>query len=484
MIAKHGWKVLLIDDDEDDSFIIRSALSSINDREVNLEWIPNSLEAQQALQRQAYDVILVDYHLAGENGLQMIQTSSQSGINVPMILLSGLGSYELDLEAMQAGALFYLDKKELTPRVLERTIRYAIERKQIEQALKQKEIEYASLYEKEARHVRQLEALHTATNTLLETLDFQKLTEKVLKAVLNAFPAARQSMLFIPDPDMVDCCTQGVAQKRESAIQRKFTLQRDNPIAVYTRKAVLEEQSLKVDAFQQSSSAAIEANQGSLLIVPLKIGSDFLGAITLVSPRPNSFEENDLTFLESFAATTTAALHNARLHERIQQIAITDSLTHLLNRRGFFNYAEREFLRFLRTRKSLSLILLDIDHFKQINDTYGHAFGDQVLQELASICTKSIRKVDLLGRYGGDEFIILLPDTDSLHAVRIAERVRESFDSTPFKLKDESIVSFSASFGVTQAIDNTSSLNELIPQADAALYVSKKQGRNQVTVFG
>ena len=482
MVAKHGWKVLLIDDDEDDSFIIRSVLSSINDREITLEWKSNSQDGLQALERTAYDVILVDYHLTGENGLQMIQTSSQSGINLPMILLSGLGSYELDLEAMQAGALFYLDKKELTPNVLERTIRYAIERNQIEQALKQKEIEYARLYEKEARHVRQLEALQTATNTLLGTLDFQKLTEKVLRAVLKAIPAARQSMLFIPTPGLDDCCTQGVTQKRESAIQRIFTLQPENPIAVLTRKAVLEDQSLKVDAFQQTSGAAIAANQGSLLIVPLKIRGDFFGALTLVSPWPNSFEENDLTFLESFAATTTAALHNARLHERIQQIAITDSLTGLLNRRGFFNYADREFLRFLRGRKSLSLILLDIDHFKQINDTYGHAFGDRVLQELAGICTKSIRKVDLLGRYGGDEFIILLPDTDSSRAVRIAERVRESFESTPFRLKDESVVSFSASFGVTQAGEKTSSLNELIPQADAALYASKKQGRNRVTV--
>ncbi len=472
--------MLLIDDDEDDYFVIRSTLSSIKNSKIQLNWKKNSQGAVLTLQEQPYDVILIDYHLGAESGLQVIQSLIQTGSAAPMILLSGIGSYEIDLEAMQAGALFYLDKNEISPRVLERTIRYAIERKQIEQALKQKEIAYEQLYIKEARHVRQLEALQAATRVLMETLDFEKLTERVLGAVLNAIPAAEESLLFFPVPASGDCCRQGVSSKRENLPPRLFTLKEDTPVSRLTRAAVLEGRPIKVDAFVRSSAGGPVGDNGSLLTVPLMHEGELFGAITLVSLRPGSFEDNDLTFLESFAATTTAALHNARLHEKIQQLAITDSLTGLLNRRGFFNYAERELSRFKRVNKAFSLIMLDLDHFKEVNDTYGHPFGDKVLQEMAMICLRDIRKIDLIGRYGGDEFIILLPDTKSDRAVQVAERIRACFESFRFDTEDGKSLSFTASFGVAQAESQTQTLDDLIPQADAALYASKNKGRNQV----
>lgn len=471
---------MLIDDDEDDYFVIRSTLSSIKNSKIHLDWKQNSLGAVQSLIQQSYDVILIDYHLGPESGLQVIQSLIQTGSAAPMILLSGIGSYEIDLEAMQAGALFYLDKNEISPRVLERTIRYAIERKQIEQALKQKEIAYEQLYIKEARHVRQLEALQAATRVLMETLDFEKLTERVLGAVLTAIPAAEESLLFFPIPASGDCCRQGVSSKRENLPPRLFTLKEDTPVSRLTRAAVLEGRSIKVDAFVRPSAAGPAGDNGSLLTVPLMHEGELFGAITLVSARPGSFEDNDLTFLESFAATTTAALHNARLHEKIQQLAITDSLTGLLNRRGFFNYAERELSRFQRVNKAFSLIMVDLDHFKEVNDTYGHPFGDKVLQEMAQICLKDIRKIDLIGRYGGDEFIILLPDTKSERAVQVAERIRACFESFRLDTEDGKSLSFTASFGVAQADAQTQTLDDLIPQADAALYASKNKGRNQV----
>jgi CheY-like chemotaxis protein len=126
LFSERDWKVLLIDDDEDDYFIIRSILNSNNHRKISLEWKQNSHEALQALQQEMYDTILVDYHLGEENGAEVIQYLSKSGIIIPMILLSGSGSYQIDQKAMEAGACFYFEKKDLSPQILERIIRYAI----------------------------------------------------------------------------------------------------------------------------------------------------------------------------------------------------------------------------------------------------------------------------------------------------------------------------------------------------------------------
>ena len=129
MSSQPAWNVLLVDDDEDDYVVIRAKLGSIKNRKISLEWTQNSQGAIEALQQNRFDAILVDYYLGQENGLELIQSLAKSGMTIPMILFSGSGSFEIDQKAQEAGADFYFDKKELSPQVLERTIRYAIGRK-------------------------------------------------------------------------------------------------------------------------------------------------------------------------------------------------------------------------------------------------------------------------------------------------------------------------------------------------------------------
>lgn len=172
------------------------------------------------------------------------------------------------------------------------------------------------------------------------------------------------------------------------------------------------------------------------------------------------------------------------LEQRIMRLARTDYLTGLLNRRAFMERLESEYSRARRENKPLSLIIMDIDHFKSVNDSYGHQAGDLILQELAAIITKSCRLYDFIGRYGGEEFIVCLPGTDKVNAVVTAERMRAAVENMKKYIPDRDVVvKITASFGVAsfQPGEDTN-IDKLINKADDALYRAKGEGRNRVIV--
>ncbi len=171
---------------------------------------------------------------------------------------------------------------------------------------------------------------------------------------------------------------------------------------------------------------------------------------------------------------------NKRLMDDLQYMAITDSLTEVNNRRQFMLLAEHEFKHKRRSNHPISVLMADIDHFKQINDTYGHAIGDQVLKTVAQTCLGNIREIDVLGRYGGDEFAIILPETDLEEACQIAERIRLHIAGLAIPIKNE-FIKISLSLGVSCAKDKQD-LETLIKRADAALYIAKYAGRDRVAV--
>jgi diguanylate cyclase (GGDEF)-like protein len=161
------------------------------------------------------------------------------------------------------------------------------------------------------------------------------------------------------------------------------------------------------------------------------------------------------------------------------RLSTHDPLTGLANRRGFDWRCEVELKRMSRDHKPLSIISLDIDFFKKINDSYGHAGGDDVLKALANILTGAVREIDIVARFGGEEFVILLPDTDFLSAVSLAERIRAEIENTNIQVVSRSI-RISASIGVADVDPSAGSLEIHLDRADKALYEAKLSGRNRV----
>lgn len=169
------------------------------------------------------------------------------------------------------------------------------------------------------------------------------------------------------------------------------------------------------------------------------------------------------------------------LRESLERQASRDPLTELYNRRYVFGMIENEIRRFERYGDRISLILIDADYFKSINDTHGHAAGDSALQHIAHRCVQSVRDADIVGRFGGEEFIVLLPHTDATDAAIVAERIRNSLHEHPFTWQNRD-VPITLSLGVAEVSSTTSTFEDLLKTADQALYLAKRAGRDQVAV--
>jgi diguanylate cyclase (GGDEF)-like protein len=172
---------------------------------------------------------------------------------------------------------------------------------------------------------------------------------------------------------------------------------------------------------------------------------------------------------------------NTRLLEQVQKLAILDPLTDILNRRAFFDIANREITRSLRYRNPFSIIMIDLDRFKLVNDTYGHPAGDAVLREIVRVIKLNLREIDTLARYGGDEFIILLPETGMAGGCKVADRIMSAGDTSVYLYRDFEIpMSFSA--GTAEFLyDSDHDIDDVINRADKELYIMKKK-RNQIQI--
>lgn len=171
------------------------------------------------------------------------------------------------------------------------------------------------------------------------------------------------------------------------------------------------------------------------------------------------------------------------LNAELEQLALTDYLTHLYNRRYFMQRGAEEFQRSLRSRQPLALLMIDVDHFKSVNDQYGHEAGDWVLQQIAVTFKSSLREVDILGRWGGEEFVVLLPSTTLPAAGVLAERIQQSIADLAFQIPGTGLIhNITLSVGFTAFFENLTRIDDLLRNADAAMYRAKHSGRNCVCV--
>ena len=221
----------------------------------------------------------------------------------------------------------------------------------------------------------------------------------------------------------------------------------------------------------------------SLLAVPLRGRGGVIGVLELVNKLSGEpFTEDDQPLAEMLAASAAIALANAQLFSDVRHLANTDELTGLHNRRYFFSLADHEFKRAQRYKRQLSAIMADIDLFKAVNDTYGHAVGDRVLQVIAERLSENIRDVDVLGRYGGEEFAMILPETNLQAACEVAERLRTGIAEKPIPT-DQGNIQVTISLGVARVLKSTQDVGAMLNDADLGMYKAKHLGRNRIEVM-
>ncbi len=215
----------------------------------------------------------------------------------------------------------------------------------------------------------------------------------------------------------------------------------------------------------------------SFIALPLLSEGMPIGILTI-----DGIDEEHTESFSILAEQLSLELKKISLYERVQALAITDGLTGIYVRRHFLERYAEDFARSRRHSLKLSVLMIDLDHFKQCNDTYGHLVGDIVLKEIARIMKGYVRQVDLIGRYGGEEFVIALPDTDRNSAIAVAERIRQEVERHKFRAYDETIT-MTISIGIATYPDNGDDVQMLIDKADQALYKAKEEGRNRVVYW-
>jgi diguanylate cyclase (GGDEF)-like protein len=222
-----------------------------------------------------------------------------------------------------------------------------------------------------------------------------------------------------------------------------------------------------------------EPGDTSLIAVPLKSSGTVIGVLDLYgSVLAEGFDDNDLATIRTFASQATVAVDNVLLHEEAQRLSITDGLTGLWNYRYFTMTVSKEIERAARFGRPLALLMLDLDHFKDVNDTFGHQRGDAVLIELAGRIRGEVRDVDTVARYGGEEIVVVLPETDEAGAAQLAERICDAVRRKPFGDPGVPPVHLTVSAGGAVFPEHGLAASVLLARADEALYSAKRSGRN------
>ena len=234
---------------------------------------------------------------------------------------------------------------------------------------------------------------------------------------------------------------------------------------------------METDLGAVSSSTKFFAESASRMCIPLVSFGQTLGVLALDSAKQDAFRDGDLQSLESVADICATAIQNAHYVERVKQLAYLDGLTGIFNRRFFELRIMEEIERARRYGTGMAVIMADIDQFKRLNDEFGHVLGDEVLRQVSSLFHQQLRKIDVVCRYGGEEFGILLTQTNAHHAMNIAEKLRKMVAGWQFPGVPRTVT---ISAGAAAFPDHGTTRDALVRAADSALYAAKQAGRNKV----
>jgi diguanylate cyclase (GGDEF)-like protein/PAS domain S-box-containing protein len=346
-------------------------------------------------------------------------------------------------------------------------------------------LQNASLFKEVNRRAEQLAIINRIGTEITSGLDLDKLLHRLQMQVQEAIPMDIFYIAFYDDVtgEMNIPIYYNIGELRKGTQRNLKEKGGLTGYVIRNRKTIIVPDLLDPDREPREEYILISEKLPRTYIgVPLISRGDVIGAISMQSYLPSAFSHEQIELFEIIATQAVFAIENARIYSRMQEMATTDVLTGLNNRRQFIQLAGNEVERSLRYHKKCSMIMIDIDGYKMINDTFGHGAGDRVLSDFGLLCSEKLRRMDICGRLGGDEFGLILPETDLPRAEAIAERLRSSFALLEINFNG-SLIKVTASLGISQLKDKVKDLEALMETADQAMYLAKQAGKNQVAVY-
>jgi diguanylate cyclase (GGDEF)-like protein/putative nucleotidyltransferase with HDIG domain len=332
-------------------------------------------------------------------------------------------------------------------------------------------MENARLFAEEQKKSRQLTLINNVSSHAITTLDPDEMLAKIA-AEMEKHLAYDHIGIAILDYSAKELIVQAEAGARREAVGRRIVLG-EGLVGQVARSG----QTTIVREVNASAPRLVLPGSMASVALPVTYGEQFLGVLYVETSEPCDFSEQDVLLLRTLADLFAGALHNALTFQKAQEQAITDGLTGVKTHRFLMEALSAEWKRSTRANRPLALVLMDLDRFKFVNDFYGHLEGDVVLQRVGHILEQNCRRSDVVARYGGDEFVILMPETSVEQARQLANKLRGWIASDPL-LRDKNIT---ASFGIAAFPVHGSTPQELIQVADSSMYLSKHQGGNLVS---
>lgn len=340
--------------------------------------------------------------------------------------------------------------------------------------IKEKNKSIKALEEKLMRY----STLKEVTESLSTALSLDGITELIIEKTLKTLGKSGMILLFLVDTNKQELTLSASSVKDYPVIRTKRGDVFDHWVLRHRKSLIIED----VAKDFRFPTEGIEQASGvfrSIIATPLLSENKVIGVLRMDSPREFFYVQDDLRLLDIIANLGAVAIQNSMLYSRIQELAIKDSLTGLKVRRFFMERFHREVRRAARKREPLSLLILDIDHFKEYNDKYGHASGDLILKYLAETINVLLEEADVASRYGGEEIAILLWRKGKKEAILQAEKLRQMIKERPLALRNQE-TNITVSIGVSTYPEDAISEEELIRVADARLYKAKAEGRDRV----
>ncbi len=335
-----------------------------------------------------------------------------------------------------------------------------------------------------ARRVREMTLLFDITRSLNSTLELNEILSLVTEMVGVTLGVDQCTVMLLEEGSKTLRVSAGFGIDEASFASFLLPVgQGASGIAAQSRESVYLPDVNVDPRYVKNPQQPAERDQ-SLLSVPMICKEKLVGVLNYVRHAKNAFSENDVMLLKLVSSQAAMAIVNARLYSETKELSLTDELTGAFNRRHLFARLEMEIARSQRFHSSVGVVMIDIDHFKHLNDTSGHPAGDQALKEVSDLLRHSIRKVDTLARYGGEEFVVVLPQVTREEAFEVADKLRKGVEKTHFPFGERQPGGrLTISLGVAVFPADGDSLEKVVDASDSALYASKRGGRNQVNLF-
>lgn len=470
-------KILIVDDDLTSKAMLEDILHAHGYQTFHAS---NGREAIRLVKEHAPEIILLDIVMPEMDGIAACRIIRNTSLPIrPSIIMVSVSGKKDDkdaiVEALRNGADDFITKPVDGPELIARI-----------QAQSRIRGFYQEIYEDK----KNLEAIFDITKTISSMLKTDEVLYTIVKKVADITGAVRCSIVLISKDDKEGYV---LASHESPAIKEiKLDLNKYPEIkeVLKSKRPVVVEDISKHPLMAEVRDLVKDLEKMNVLVLPIVWEEEVVGTLFLRTHRfGKGFSEKEIKLCQIIANSAYHAIKNARLFEEVSKekeemktLAITDRLTELYNHNFFYTRLEEEFNRAVRYEIPISLIMLDMDDFKKVNDTYGHRTGDQVLKKIADMIKKLVRKTDVVARYGGEEFAIILPHTNLAGAEEEAERIKTAISSHAYIINEPMTMSLGvASYPSGKAIMNA---GDLVNLADTALYEAKRSGKNKVVALG